>query len=195
MSPFTENNRYDYPLTKDSVVIDAGGYEGNFANLINEKYGCRVIVLEPVREFWMRIQERFAQRPEMVVLNVGIAGTSRKEKFGIKGDMSGITQTGAEAQTDVTLMGIDELMQLPWLFNRQVDLLKLNIEGCEFEVLEAILAAGMDVRFKHIQVQPHSVVPHASERWHGIRNRLLMNFRITSEDPNLDTGWLLISRK
>ena len=28
---FTEGMRHEYPLTPDSVVIDCGGFEGNFA--------------------------------------------------------------------------------------------------------------------------------------------------------------------
>lgn len=195
MKDFTENNRYDYPLAKDSVVIDGGGYEGKFANLINEKYGCRVVVLEPVRDFWMRIQQRFSQRPEIIVLNIGLAGTSRRQKFGIKGDMSGIAQTDSPTQTEVALVSPVDLLQLPWFLGREIDVLKLNIEGLEHEVLEAILDEGLELRFRHIQVQPHSVVARAADRWAAIRNRLLMNFRITSEDANLDTGWLLLERK
>lgn len=196
MKTFTESDRYLYPLTKDSLVIDAGSYQGNFAHHINEKYGCGVIALEPVREFWQKIMDRFgSDQKDIVVLNVGLASTARKEIFGLKGDMTGVAQIGAEVKTEVTLISPQDLLALPWCAGRTPDLLKLNIEGLEHEVLEAILDAGMERFFGALQIQPHSVVPNAASRWASIRNRLLMNFRITSEDPSLDQGWLLMERK
>jgi hypothetical protein len=49
MKDFQESDRYDYPLTPDSFVIDAGGYEGNWAAEINHKYRAHVLVFEPVQ--------------------------------------------------------------------------------------------------------------------------------------------------
>ena len=71
----------------------------------------------------------------------------------------------------------------------------MNIEGGEFQCLPALLDAGMDTFFGAIQVQPHGVIPNAAEVWAGIRSRLLINFRVTSEDPGLGTGWILLERK
>ena len=45
---FKEKLRYKYPLTKDSVVLDVGGYKGTFAAEIVRRYGCHVYVFEPV---------------------------------------------------------------------------------------------------------------------------------------------------
>ena len=43
---FSDNDdellRFDYPLTKDSIVFDLGGYKGDFSYEINIRYGCSV---------------------------------------------------------------------------------------------------------------------------------------------------------
>lgn len=193
---FTESDRYSYnDLTKNSLVIDAGSYEGNWANLMNEKYGCQVIALEPVPEFYANIANRFAGREGIIVLNAGLAGTSRKEKFGVKGALTGIACPPDNGEAEVQLIGVAELLNTPWCLGKQIDLLKLNVEGSEFEILDAILDGGIECRFSNLQIQPHDVIPNAKMRWGFIRNRLQMNFRITHEDPALGTGWALFSLK
>lgn len=191
---FTESHRYIYPLTPDSLVIDAGGYEGNFANIIHEKYGCTVLVLEPVPVFCDAIKARFINTPGIKVLNVGLGPETKKEFFGIQGGLTGIAN-GSDHKVQVQLISPTALLELPWCAGRTVALLKLNIEGLECDVLDAVLDAGIECRFEHIQVQFHSVIPFAAQRRAGIRNRLLMNFRLTSEDPDMDTGWSLFALK
>ena len=199
MKPFTESDRYLYPnLTSTSVVIDVGGYEGNWSRLIAEKYGCKNIhCYEPVPEFYKNIVARFQGTPLETLIHVhnsGIGASARTEMFGVQGDRSGIVCSG-NYQQSVKIIPIAWVLRAHGGENQQIDLLKLNVEGCEFEILEALLDEGIDSAFRHIQVQPHSVVPNAKERWASIRNRLLMNFRITAEDPQLDLGWLLLERK
>lgn len=51
-----DNSKYDlqfnYNLTNESIVIDAGGYEGEFTNNIYSKFNCTVHVFEPVRSMY-----------------------------------------------------------------------------------------------------------------------------------------------
>jgi hypothetical protein len=63
--------RYDYPLTKNSFVIDLGGYEGQWTSEIHSKYGCRVVVFEPVRKFAQALSERFEANEDIEVSNSG----------------------------------------------------------------------------------------------------------------------------
>jgi hypothetical protein len=40
--------RLDYPLNANSLVVDVGGYRGDFAGAIYKRYGCRVIIFQTV---------------------------------------------------------------------------------------------------------------------------------------------------
>ena len=51
--------RLNYNLDKDSIVIDAGGYKGWFAENIYNKYKCNVYVFEPVKEYYDLIVNKF----------------------------------------------------------------------------------------------------------------------------------------
>ena len=46
------NKIFDHPLNEMSVVMDVGGFTGNWTEKIYNKYGCNVIVYEPVLEYF-----------------------------------------------------------------------------------------------------------------------------------------------
>lgn len=191
MTDFTESMRYEYPLTADSLVIDAGGYEGNFANLICEKYGCTVFVFEPVPAFCRQVEQKLAKWPKVFVFNLGVAGRTRHSAFSVKGDMTGLASLGRE-HVVVDLRDIAEVLDefSDRIQGLQVDLLKLNIEGMEYEVLERILSAGLTPRFKNIQCQFHSVIDDFRVRRARIKEQMERTHDITWEDPQFDIGWI-----
>ncbi len=55
-----ESIRLDYPLREDAIVIDAGGYIGDFAADVINKFDCEVDVFEPVNEYAKRIRRRLS---------------------------------------------------------------------------------------------------------------------------------------
>lgn len=186
MIPFHESLRHEYNLDPKSIVIDAGGYEGNFAKTIAEKYGCKVFVYEPILEHAAGILRRIENTPLaslIKVFNAGVGAHDRKETFGVKGDQTGIACTSANREEEVQIVDIGQAIDVLAGPGGQIDLLKLNIEGMEFEVLEALLDRGLTQRFTNIQVQPHNHIPRAEQRWAAIRNLMLINHRITWEAP------------
>ena len=46
--------RLNYNLNEDSVVVDLGGFKGDWSALISEKYSCNIHIFEPVREFYLQ---------------------------------------------------------------------------------------------------------------------------------------------
>lgn len=196
---FTETDRHLHPLTPDSWVLEIGAHQGKDAQILARKYGCQVICYEPVKEFFDAI---IAMMKSDATLNSllrafhsGIGATAREETFGVKGELSGIVCSGNRSEK-VTILPIDRVLK-HWfdVFGHGPDLMNLNVESMEYEILEAILDRGMESQIARLQVQPHSVVPMAEKRWAGIRNRLLMNFRILAEHPAMDIGWTIFERK
>lgn len=171
---FTENIRYDYPLTPDSRVIDAGGYKGAFAREIDWRYNCWINVYEPV--FAEECLAGLPRTRKIAFYDVGLAGSARRDRFCIKGDM-----TGAFAQGETKDVELVDVMDVVW---GNIDLLKLNIEGLEFEVLERLLANPEALaRIKNIQVQFHPIVHDAEARYQSIRERLLQHYELTYDFP------------
>jgi FkbM family methyltransferase len=185
MKPFTESDRYDYPeLCRQSIVFDCGGYEGRFARSIFEKYGCAVHVFEPCPEFAVKCRANLKGLPDNVCLHAhGIGGVRRMVEMRVKGDMTGPWAEGAPFVAE--LRGIGEMLRFHGLEGGKIDLLKLNIEGGEFEVLEEMLFEyGQEhLGIDNIQVQFHTVVPDWQERYNTIRAKLLESHRLTYDAP------------
>ncbi len=183
MKPFHEDDRYDYPLTPDSVVMDLGCYEGTFAAKIHEKYGCRVFAFEPVPAFFDRCRARFnGHVPKVIVLNLAVGGDNGEVEGRIKGDMSG---QFADQGEQWTARMIDMLQAMELIGATKVDLLKINIEGGEFALLENMVLTKLAPAFGNIQVQWHSVVPNYQARYDALQAELAKTHHLT-----FDAGWV-----
>jgi len=72
-----------------------------------------------------------------------------------------------------------------------IDLLKMNIEGGEFPLLERLLDAGLMPRIKRLQIQFHEFVPDA----HARRAALVARMEETHQRQwNYDWVWECWSR-
>lgn len=180
MKQFTENARYEYPLNKDSIMIDLGCHKGTFSKRISDEYGCNIFAFEPVEEFYREAMKLLEQMPNIKLFNVGIGSRTRRQTFGIKGDMTGAF-SGSETIQKVKIVALDKVIKSLKLEN--VDLLKINIEGGEFEVLEHAIAAGLTGIFANIQVQFHPVVRDYGRRYDAIRETLLKTHQLTYDAP------------
>lgn len=178
--PFLESDRYDYQLTTNSVVIDCGAYKGYFAAAIASRYGCRVFCFEPVPEFFEACYRRLGTHPGKV-LNYAVGGENGTVEGGVSEDSSGLFSASTSRWSagmitmDVALakVGVD-----------YVDLLKINIEGSEFALLEDMAKKNLIGHFKDIQVQFHPVVQDAQARYDALQKILAKTHHLT-----LYAGW------
>lgn len=181
MKPFTEEARYEYDLTPDSVVLDCGGYEGRWAAGIHERYGCTVHVLEPVKRFYQHIVQRFAGNDKIHVYNLGIGGESGDVPFSIKGDMTGAFADNPETEI-VHLESADSLFRMLDII--ELGVLKLNIEGGEWGVVPRLIKSGEIKRVKNLQVQWHGVGRGDEPMFDALQNSLAFTHHLT-----FDAGW------
>ena len=66
--------RLDYPhLDENSVVFDLGGYVGDFAAEIFDKYRCTIYLFEPHPAFYEKCVHRFKDNDKIIPLNYGVS--------------------------------------------------------------------------------------------------------------------------
>lgn len=162
--------RLAYPLAASAVVLDVGGYRGDWAAGALERFGCTVHIFEPVPEFMPELEHRFAGRAGAVLHAYGLAGRTRAEVFALAGDGSSALRGGGDV--GVWLRKAADVFSELGL--ERVDLMKVNIEGGEYELLEHLLDTGLIARIEHLQVQFHDFVPGAARRMHAIQQRLAL---------------------
>jgi CDP-paratose 2-epimerase len=168
-----------YPLNADSVVMDVGGYKGDWTASIVEKYNSNVWVFEPVKEFYDVCVERFKENPKVHVHRLALSDVTSNvnsiRKQGMNSSsyrehMPADAVYGDPVDERVQEMDITAFMTAMEL--RHVDLLSMNCEGGEFPLLNRLLNTNNITRFDNIQIQFHSFYPNASRERDEIRDDL-----------------------
>jgi FkbM family methyltransferase len=177
--------RLDYPLDSTSVVVDVGGYKGQYASDVFGRFCCQVHIYEPVVAFAHGISERFAQNPNVRVHAYGLAGSARTERLAVRGDETSALNPEPTGTEQIELKAApDELRAIG-----RVDLLKLNIEGLEYEVLDSLLGAGLLPSIRFLQVQFHDFAPDAENRRERIRTQLGDSHVLAWDFPFVWESW------
>lgn len=145
--------RINYDLNENSVVIDLGGYEGWFTAVINDRYRSKIYCFEPIEKWYNICFEKFKDFDNIKVYQSGLAEENKIVGFHVAGDASSLFYGTALQPLNIPLIRIDEFMQEEKI--ESVDLLKMNIEGAEYDLLEFIIKNNMISKFKNIQVQFH----------------------------------------
>jgi FkbM family methyltransferase len=169
--------RLNYDLSPHSVVLDVGGFEGQWASDIFGMYLCDVHVFEPVKEHFELLSLRYLRNKNIHVYPFGLGASHRKESIAVAGDASSFMRTGADEAEWVDIVAASEFLNEH--FPGSIDLIKINIEGAEYELLEHLIGDGIIARLKNIQVQFHDFVPHAVERMRQIQKELGATHRLT----------------
>jgi FkbM family methyltransferase len=178
----------DYPLSENSLVIDGGGYTGRYAMDVFCRFNCNLIVFEPVPQFYNQLLKQFIFNRKVRIEPLGLTADGRELKMGILSESSSAFRTSTDYLhlKSVILSEYLNDSKISW-----VDLLNLNIEGAEFEVLEELIASGLQMRIGTIQVQFHKVVPDADSRLSRIREKLMITHVCSWCFPYVWESWRL----
>lgn len=162
--------RLDYDLAATSIVFDLGGYRGEWSEQIHRRYGCRIFVFEPAPSFASQITDRFRSQSDISVFGFALGASDGTLQLSLNENATSSYTSGTgdfvEAEVRDFIAFLDD-QQI-----EGIDLLKINIEGGEYELLDHLISTGCISRVRHIQVQFHSFVPGAEERVEDIRRRL-----------------------
>jgi FkbM family methyltransferase len=182
--------RLDYDLDPQSVVLDVGGYVGQWASDIYARYRCTVHVFEPVPKFAAAVESRFARNPDVYVHPFGLGGATRDETISVAGVGSTVLERPgrtADRQERVRVVAAVDFLGDAGIGD--VALAKINIEGGEYELLEHVLDEGLAPRFRDLQVQFHDFVPGARGRMEAIQQRLGATHRLTWQEEFIWENW------
>jgi FkbM family methyltransferase len=171
--------RLNYPLTANSIVLDVGGYEGNWAAQIHERYNCTVHIFEPVLAFAEKIEQRFAGNPKIHVHRLGLAHENSTSTILVNNDSSSVHKTGKGTPCEIQLRKASEIFAEHRFDKSRVDLIKINIEGCEYDLLTHLAASRAIRHIRDIQVQFHDFVPDAPRRMQEVHEQLDFTHALT----------------
>lgn len=156
-------------LTPESIVVDCGtGPDADFSQAIIAQFGCRCVGVEPTRKHHASLDAvaaagggRFRYLPRAMALGgtrvafhesaQNVSGSILDDHVNIRRDRT----TAYDVET-VTLDGLFGLLGLD-----RIDLLKLDVEGAEYELLDAVTPGAFE-RIGQLVVEFHD---HCVERF------------------------------
>jgi len=160
---------YDFDIKPDDLVFDLGGYEGNWTSNIFSRFCCSIHVFEPVERFAEGIAARFQHNSRITVHGFGLAGSTRAESIGVNGiESSHFTKKGV--QETMRLIRASDFLADNGI--NKIRLMKINIEGGEYELLEHLIETGRICNISDVLVQFHDFVPDAPSRMRKIQEAL-----------------------
>lgn len=165
-------------INSTSNVISVGvGHDISFEVDLRERCGCRVLLLDPTPTGIGTVAQHSPLPEGLRFVEVGLAGCNGDIAFADpssaeEGSFRRVTGAESPASRLFPCVRLPTLMQSEGL--KRVDLLKLDIEGFEYEVLKDLCASHCEVSQICVEFH-HGVVPGVSRM-----DTLVAMFRLRS---------------
>ena len=183
-----KTHRLNYDLNEDSIVFDLGGYEGEWAGNIFCMYGASIYIFEPHEPYFKNIKNKFLHNKKIQIFQIGLSKTIQTRKLAIADNSSSIFMD-SENSVDIKLVSANIFFNEYQI--RIIDLMKINIEGGEYDLLEHLIETGDVEKIKNIQVQFHDFVPDAENRMKSIQADLCRTHELTYQYEFVWENWKL----
>lgn len=166
-------------LNSDSLVLDVGAYFGQWAEEMVQRYNCRILAFEPDPINFGKLQQSALRNPSISPMEFGLSDRNELARMSLEFLGSTIYTDDKSSQTgnwaEVEIRDIKNVWQDLGL--ERVDLMKINIEGAEFPLLERMIETGLLAKVDTYLIQFHEWHPGAYRRRKKIRRALEKNFR------------------
>jgi len=173
----------NHDLDDKSLVIDFGGYNGDWSKKIYTKYQCNIEIYEPFSEFVEQIKEKFSDVEKVKINNFAAGGNNYVANL-IEDDLA--TRVVENKSGNIHVIDAASVIE-----KRNIDLLKMNIEGSEYEVFESIFKNGVVKNVKNYFVQFHPVDNNSIRKYEFIANELSKTHDCVFRYPFIWEKWTL----
>jgi FkbM family methyltransferase len=161
--------RYDYDLDSNSLVLDFGGYKGQWASDIYSRYSCNIMIFEPIHDFFKNIEKRFTSNKKITCYQYALGSSNRFEDIFLDNDGSTVYANSNNKEL-IEFKEVGDFFRELHITN--VDLVKVNIEGGEYELLPKLVQLGIIKSIKYLQIQFHKLDDGSEEELIKIRKSL-----------------------
>lgn len=180
------NLMLNYDLNEDSIVFDVGGYKGQGASDIFSMYSPTIYIFEPRAEYALAIEKRFKKNNKIKVFDFGLSNKKSDDYIYFNDDGSTLFLKNNRKEK-VRLESISDFIKNGNI--KKIDLLKLNIEGGEYDVLDDLINSGSLSMITDIQIQFHNFFPDAKKKMLDIRERLRKTHHLTYQYEFVMENW------
>ena len=180
--------RLNYPLTEDSLVVDIGGYDGSWAQLVWNKFKCNIIIMEPVESLYNQAVAKFVNNSKVKAYKVGAYNIDEEQLISLNDNESSMFGHN-KGKEKIQLVDFVEYYKNN--INRNIDLIKINIEGAEYDLLEHLINNQMLGIADNFQIQFHDSysIPDFKQRKDKITEAFKQTHELTYEFEYVWENW------
>jgi len=181
-----QTHRIEYNINENSIVIDGGGYRGGWSEVIANRYNPTIYIFEPIKKYFDLLVKKFENNDKIHVIQNGISNKETKSIIYHSSDASSVFGDKGESE-EIEMISLVSFMVENDITS--IDLIKINIEGGEYDLLEDLIKRDMHERIKDIQVQFHVFVPECTQRREYIRSELEKTHKLTYDYEFIWENW------
>jgi FkbM family methyltransferase len=181
---------YEADIDSNSIVIDAGAYTGEWAQEILDRYNPTIHAFEPDPRNYKQLQKKADTDSRLISYEFGLGDKNETVRMTLEFLGSTIYSDSSDRReapsTEVKIEDIADTWKSQGFGH--VDLMKINIEGAEFPLLERMIEVGLLKNVGCFMIQFHEWHPGAYRRRRKIRKAL-------SETHELDWDYHFVWEK
>ncbi len=178
-------------LTEGRIVMDVGGDTGVWAMELYQRYAPRLYVFEPNPRSVEILRERFKDL-NAEIFPFGLGSSNETCRLSDDGMGSSVYDASlnydAANKFDIQIRDVQEVFEE--LDVAEVDLIKINIEGGEYDLLPRLIETGMIRRCRIVRVQFHDWFPNAFALRQNIVNELAKTHDVEWSYPLVWESWI-----
>ncbi len=185
---------HEVDINSDSVVVDVGAFTGSWAQHIVDRYDPVIYAFEPNPSSFKRLQQKAANNPKLQAMPYGLGDEDVTVAFTLNGLGSSMCDERSShsdmPRTQVEIAAIDRVWHELKL--GQIDLMKINIEGAEFPLLDKMIKADLLNKVDCFMIQFHEWHPGAHRKRQRIREELSKTHRLEWDYTFVWEKWVRI---
>lgn len=147
-----------HTLDKSCLVVDVGGYNGEYAEKIRKKFDCSVLIFEPSYPFYENLLNTFKNDVNVTIENKAISHLKNPELY-LNQDGTTLYKSWylKNKRNEESIIGVDAVKASERFKGLIIDVLKLNCEGSEYDIIADLYECDMLEDIQEILVQFHKV--------------------------------------
>jgi len=161
-------------LDEASLAVDVGAFEGRWSRNVAARYRCRIEAFELSPEFFGSMAPVVEEFPDVRCHEYGLGGIDETVQVSQTSMGSSVFVNPVSGQDvgwiDAQIRDIAQVWdELGW---DRVAVMKMNIEGGEYDLLDRLIETGLHTRVDCLFIQFHDWIPDAHARRRRIRRSL-----------------------
>jgi FkbM family methyltransferase len=164
-----EKIHYHHPVSPDGVILDIGAYTGVWIAGLNEstEFG-EAHLFEPVSGHLNTLQNRFEDDNRIHIHDYGVDGSTHTSEIAVL-DNSSSVYSESNIKEVVELKAASQIVEQ---FGPKIDIMKVNVEGSEYNIISDLIESGKIKNINTLVVQFHKNVEDYSKKRNHISNSL-----------------------